>query len=194
MMNSAERLIRELEETNVAKEVGIEHDNARNSYLNHRNTVKDMYEFEQILSDYVNYHISKCVSKGGRMSPAEAVGLAREILDQEFRRRGGDFITAYNNAHDGVDGGLRTILDILAEGIKALSVERFIRHTFDRYVAPNDWDQKVQIIREFFEHCGTQLSSSIQTDKPERYASSYFDVIRSFLEAMRRTSSVFRRL
>ena len=101
---------------------------------------------------------------------------------------------AYNDAHDGTNGGLRAILDIIAEGLKAESVEDHIRDVFDRYVAPNSWSQKVSIIRQFIQHCGIFLSSSIRSDQPERYAQNYQELIRSYVEALRNTSGIFRRL
>ena len=53
------------------------------------------------------------------MSRTDATGKAKEIVEQEYRRRQGDIVTAYNNAHDGTNGGLRAILDIIAEKLKA---------------------------------------------------------------------------
>ncbi len=189
-MNNIVNLQSELNETNIANKVGIPHDTARMSYPLKSNTVKDIDEFKSVLGEYVNHHYTTCISKGGKMSLTEAVGIAKEILDQEYRRRGGDFITAYNDAHE---VGLRGVLDVLAEELKVRSIERFIQHTFDKYVAPNSWDQKVHIIREFIAHCGSQLSSSIDADKPERYAANYYELIRQYTEAIKRTSAIFRR-
>ena len=43
--------------------------------------------------------------------------------------------------------GLAT--DKIAEGLKAESVERYMRDMFDQHVAPNSWEDKVAIIRQF---------------------------------------------
>jgi len=93
-------------------------------------------------------------------------------------------------------GGVgKTALAIaIAEGLKAESVERYIRDAFDRHVTPNSWEQKVEIIRQFIGHCGTFLSSSIQANQPERYARDYRELIHSYVAALQRTSSIFRRL
>jgi hypothetical protein len=193
-MHNINILFKELDDKNIARKVGNKHDNARIKFKIHSNTVKDYDEFSRIIGDYVRHHNSLCISKGGNMSQAEAVGLGREIIDQEYRRKGSDFIGAYNDAYDGINGGLRAVLDALAEGLKAISVGRFIRHTFDEFVCPNSWSQKLALTKSFIERYGAQLSSSIQVDRPERYAASYFELISHFLEGMRRTSSVFRRL
>ena len=47
------------------------------------------------------------------------------------------------------------ILTIIAEGLKAEAVERWITEAFDSHVAPNSYEQKIDIIRQFFAHCKT---------------------------------------
>lgn len=69
-----------------------------------------------------------------------------------------------------------------------------IRDAFDRYVAPNSWESKVKIIKQFIRECGSFLSSSIRTDQPERYAQNYEELIRSYVDALQNTSAIFPRL
>jgi len=193
-MSYIEGLLDELDERTIAARIGIPHDEARMRYPLHSNTVKNFEDFSRIIGDYFNYHFTSCVSCGGNLSASEAIGRAKEILEQEYRRREGDIVTAYNDSHDGTNGGLRTILDKIAEGLKAESVERHIRDAFDRYVAPNSWQIKVEIIRQFLARCGSFLSSSIRLDQPERYAQNYQVLIKSYASALQNTSSIFRRL
>ena len=183
-----------LDERTIAREVGIPHDETRMRYSLPRNTVSDFREFEDVIADYVNYHYARCVSRGGGLSRVEALGRAKEIIEQESRRHRGDLVSAYNDAHDGIEGGMRAILDALAETLKTESVARYIREVFDRYVAPNDFEAKVEIIREFIVRCGPYLSSSIQASRPERYAHNYQELIREYVEGLKQTSSMFRRL
>jgi hypothetical protein len=187
-------LLDELAEKTIAQKIGIPHDEARMRYPLQFNTVKDFEEFSQIIGDYCNYHFTNCVSFGGTLLTSEAVGRAKELLEQEYRRKGGDIVTAFNDSHDGTNGGLRVVLDTIAEGLKAESVERHIRDAFDRYVAPNSWELKVEIIKQFIRECGAFLSSSIRIDQPERYAQNYQELIRSYVTALQNTSTIFRRL
>jgi hypothetical protein len=193
-MTSIEGLLAELDEKTIATRIGIPHDEARMRYQMNSNTVEDFEEFSRKIGDYFNYHFTSCVSFGGYLSASEAVGRAKEILERENRRNDGDIVTAYNDSHDGTNGGLRVKLDKIAEGLKAESVERHIRDAFDRYVAPNSWELKVEIIRQFLARCGSFLSSSIRLDQPERYAQNYQLLIQSYVSALQNTSSIFRRL
>jgi len=193
-MTSVENLLTELEERTIAQRISALHDKARMRYHLHSNTVESFDEFNRIISDYYNYHFTSCVSHGGNLSSSVAASEAKELLEQEYRRRGGDLVTAYNNAHDGTNGGLRVALDVIAEGLKTKSVEGYIRDVFDRHVEPNSWAQKVEIIHQFIAHCGLHLSSLIRKDQPERYAQNYQELIRSYVNALQETSSIFRRL
>jgi len=193
-MTSITGLLAELDERTIAQRIGIYHDEVRMRYPLQSNTVRSFDEFSRIIGHYCNYHFTNCVSFGGRMSTSEAVSRAKELLEQQYRHREGDIVTAFNDSHDGTNGGLRVVLDTIAEGLKAESVERHIRDAFDRYVAPNSWELKVEIIRQFIRKCGGFLSSSIRTDQPERYAQNYQELIRSYVTALQNTSSIFRRL
>jgi len=187
-------LLYELDEQTIAKKHGIPFDTARIRYKLKSITVKNFGEFEWETGNFYNYMFTTCVSRGGNLSDDEASSRAKELLGQEFRRRGGDIVTAYNDAHNGTNGGLRTILDVITEGLKKESVERYVLATFDRYVAPNSWGQKVEIIRQFIDHCGSHLSSSIHRDQPERYAQNFQELIHSYVVTLQQTSSIFRRL
>ncbi len=194
-MASFQTLVEELNERTIAQRVGIKHDEARMSYRLSKNTVRTFSEFDGILGDYVNYHITKCVSNGGTLSLAEASSRGKEILEAEYRRRrNGDIVSAYNDARDGTNGGLRMCLDVIAERLKTESLERYIRDVFDRHVHPSSWEDKLKIIRQFIDQCGHYLGSSIRSDQPERYAQNYQDLIRAYTSAMDNTSSIFRRL
>ena len=78
-MPHIESLLMELDERNLARKVGLEHDNARISFPLHSNTVSSFDEFMQVIGEYYNYHFSRCVSYGGqcpgRRPPA---GLGRQ--------------------------------------------------------------------------------------------------------------------
>jgi len=194
-MAAIDNLLTALSERQITRQVALGHDEARMNYHLHSNIVANFDEFGDILADYYNQHFTRCVSGGGSLSSAEAAGRAKELLEREYRRRNnGDIVTAFNDAHDGTNGGMRVVLDKLAEAIKAESVERYIREVFDRYVAPNAWDDKVEIIRQFISSCGSYLASSIRTDQPERYAQNFQELIRSYVESLQNTSSIFRRL
>jgi hypothetical protein len=187
-------LLAELDERHIAQAVTIPIDEARNRFPLHSNTVNDFHEFDSIITDFFNYLFTTCVSHGGALSASEASSRAKELLEREYRKKNGDIVMAFNDACAGTNGAMRNVLDIITEGVKSEAVENHIRHAFDTYVAPNDWMQKVAIIKQFITRCGPYLSSSIRTDQLERYAHNYLELLRSYCNALEKTSSIFRRL
>jgi hypothetical protein len=192
-MGSLEYLLTALDDVVIAREVAVPHDEARMLYSLSKNTVDSFDEFSDVIADYYNYHVGRCVAHGGFLSRTEAAGRAKEVIEQEYRRQGGNTMTAYNDAHDGTNGGVRIVLDRITEKLKAESVERYVRDAFDRYVDPSSWEQKVDIMRQFIARFGHMLSSSIHAHQPERYAQNYEELIKQYVESLRNTSSVFRR-
>jgi len=193
-MPAIDSLLGALDERQIAQQVGLPHDEARMRYPLRSNTASSFEEYSDLIADYYNHHFTQCVSRGGALPASEAAGRAKEVLEREYRRRSGDIVAAFNDARDGTNGGLRVQLDLIAEALKAESVERYIREMFDRHVAPNSWEDKVEIIRQFIAKCGANLASSIQANQPERYAQNFQELIHSYVTSLQRTSSNFRRL
>jgi hypothetical protein len=192
-MSSIDSLCAELDEVAIAGNAGNAHDNARAAYSLKKNTVSSFDEFNDRIVDYYSYHIGQCVVPGGRIAPYEAAGRASEILEREYKRQGGNLMSAYKDANDGTNGGLRIILDIIADHLKEESVERYIRFAFNQHVDPTSWPQKVEIISQFIGRYGHILGPSIDAAHPERYAQNYDELIRAFMDALKRSSKIFRK-
>ena len=188
-------LLEHLDERTIARQVAMPFDTARLNYRGQTsNVVGNFDQFTEIITEFYKYIFSRCISNGGELSSTQAWGWAKELLEREYRKKRGDIVSAFNDSNTGVNGGLRVILDTITEVLKAEAVERYISAVFDRVVAPNSWDQKVEIIREFIAYCGPNLSGSIETSQPERYAQNFNELIRAYVEGLRQTSSMFRRL
>jgi hypothetical protein len=193
-MAAIDSLMAELDERTIAWRVCRPHDEARGRYYLMFNNVGTWNEFREIIVDYYTKHCVACFIHSADLPDSMAYCGATDLIAREYRRRGGDIVTAYNDAHDGTNGGLRAVLDTIAEGLKADAVEAYVRNVFDKYVEPDSWEQRVEIVRQFMVRYGDYLDSSIRTDKPERYANNYKELISAFVAGMQKTSSIFRRL
>jgi len=193
-MAAIDNLMAELDERRLARLIGAPHDNARVRYTLRKNTVDSFDKYAEVLGNYYNHHFSTCVSPGGTLTRAEAVGRAKGIIEREYRRRNGDIVSAYNDAESGTNGGMRSQLDLVCEALKGDSIDHVVRQAFDTFVRPNAWPEKVTIIRQVISRFGTMLGPSIQADQAERYAHDYRNLVQSLVQALQRTSSMFRRL
>ena len=193
-MGSLSSILEQLDERYIARTIGIRHDEARMTFYLSSNTVVDIDKFRQVIGDYYNHHFTTCISRGGSLNKFEAQERAKEILERDYKSRGSSFIGAYNDAHDGTNGGLRIVLDTIANRLKEESIERHIHHVFDNEVRPNEWEDQVDIIRQFISQCGPDIAGSLEISKPEKYASNYNVLIRAYMDSLKRTSAMFRRL
>ena len=192
-MSTIDSLCAALEELAIVKNVGIAHDEARAAYGLGKNTVSSFDEFNSMIADYYSYHIGHCVVQGGTIADFEAAGRASEILEREYKRQGGNLMSAYKDANDGTNGGMRIILDVIAEQLKGESIERYMRNAFNRHVDPTSWEERVEIIRQFIDRNRHILGSSIDAAHPERYAQNYDELIRAFMDALKRSTKIFRK-
>jgi len=187
-------LLSALDEREIARQVAILQDETRMQYHLLLNTIETFEQFKEAITNYYNYHFTKCISHGGTLGRDDAYGKVKELLEKEYRKKHGDIVSAFNDANTGTNGGMRVVLDTIAESLKAEAVENYVTSIFDRYVAPNSWEDKVSIISQFIAYSGPYLSSSIIAGQPERYAQNYGELIKSYIDGLRQTSSMFRRL
>lgn len=193
-MSRISSMIEELRETTIARKIGIPHDTARNGFAIQKNVVANYQEFEHLISSYYSHHYQMAYP-GCSLPWSECLDRAKHVLEQEYhRRRRGDLVSCYKNAEAGLDGGVRAILDTLAESIKADATQRYVREVFDRYVSPVEWSDKVAIIQEFFNECGRYLSPAVDQSDPSRYARDYNTIVNAYVMSLQEVSSMFRRM
>jgi len=192
-MTDVENLFRELEEAVIARRVGTKHDEARMQYPLTSNTVSSFDEFISRAADYYNYHFQK-VHHCGPLTQFDAESQVKDIIQQVYRNYDGDIVSAFKDCTDAVNGGCRSLLDRIADAMKYRHTEQYITSVFDRYIQPNDWAMKVEIIRQFINVYGAYLGSDIEKDQPERYAKDYHTLIRSYIDGRKKTSAHIRRL
>lgn len=187
-------LLKALDERTIAQKIAIPHDEARMRYSLERTTCDSFEDFENEIGNYYNYHYNRCNTQGGHFSPEQARSRAKGMLEQIFRRQGLDLSQIYHNAKTGAEGGLRTILDAIADSLKREAIENYLRDTMDQFVTPISWQAKVDIMAQLLEAYGELLPQEYRNDPPERFAQGYDGIIHAVMGALQQTSAVFRRM
>lgn len=193
-MVSYDSLARALDEREIATRVAIPHDDARARYALTRTTVRTFQEFMDVATEYYTYHYTTCVGRGAQLSPLEARSETKSLLESQLRRGEGDIATYFVRARDGLDGGMKGVVDAVADGLKTRAIANYVRDVFDLHVAPHEWEDKVEIIRQFIKTAGPYLHVAIDHAHVERYARDYRELIQDYVRALRSTSAMFRRL
>lgn len=194
MNTEIQQILDALSETSIAHNVSEKHDELRAKYTLKSNRVASTQEFEQVIGDYYNYHYSAAITHGGRLSETKAVREAEKAIETAYRRQGKNVTLAYSNATKGLDGGMRRVLDCIADEIKIEDEETYMNGVFSHYVDKYSYDEKVEIIRQFMEHCHTLLGDEVDQSRPERYADDYIELIRAYLNSIRGIAQTFRKL
>lgn len=190
-MGSLDVILRKLDERELARNIGNRHDEARTSFLLAKNTVDNWEEFLVIMGNYGSWHLSRVGL--GSFPHWECESKVVDIIEHGSEFGGKTIGQVYLDAHHGTNGGLRYILDLVADHFKGAETEDYIRGVFLQNVNPTSWLDKVEIVRQFIARCGRDLSSYMDVTKPEAYASDYRELIRSYARAISHASSRIRK-
>ncbi|MFC1734769.1 hypothetical protein ACFL1X_01535 [Candidatus Hydrogenedentota bacterium] len=194
-MGSVDSLMEAMGEDAVAR-ICIPFDAARGNYRLQRNTVDTFRELEELWGDFYSFCHASCVSRGGRIGRDTAVSSAKEYIEKRYRGNGA-IEAALNDARRGTSslggpGGLRGLLDIILDGMKADAVDRYIRHVIDSHVIPEFGDKR-RIIAELFDRSGHLLGSSVDQTNVDAHASDYRSILMSVKKARDELAKEFRR-
>lgn len=177
-MVDAEALLWELEQRQIAQRVGLQHDEARLHYDQTYSAVSDNQEFHRVIADYWNHHWSCTSGQGHRIPELPAMVRARQILEKICQRNGRSEMELLWDAIEGTNGGLRGILDQMADAIKAEQVECYISCVIHKHVDPTSRDDHTEIVRQLFDHYRCFLPDWVNPDEPGIYAVHYEKLIR----------------
>jgi len=191
-MDPVNEILFALTDREVARVIGVPYDEVRIAHRLPSNVVGSYAEFADRIGSFFNEVFTRCVAHGGRLTHDDAVQRARRILEDEFRREGG-IVAAYNHANTGTEGGMRMILDRLVDAMKNEAIEDYVRSVFERYFAPNDWPQKVEISRQLIASLGLHLAPELHGNEPARYAHNIEALISIYAQSLRQTMSALRR-
>jgi hypothetical protein len=183
-------LLGKLDKRTLAREIGSVHDDARSQYRVSRTTVRDYDEFIALIGDYFNYHYCKCF-RAVRVDRHVAIARAREVIENAYRRRHGDFWTAFSDASEGTNGGVGAVLDAIADSLKEEHEREYVAGVLVEYIPSTSFERRVDMVRQFFRYCGHELPASVRLDQPERYA-RYLE--RMILAYVKGRSEVLERL
>jgi hypothetical protein len=186
-----QKLLAMLDERGIATHVGRHHDNARLQFAPPGNQVNSFTEFRQLVCQFYNFQLTQSLG-AGPVPEYEAWGRVKPILEQAYRRRRQTINNAIADAIEGTNGGVRGILDTIADAMKEESVQNFTEGAFDNVCPPNSWSGKVELMRQFQHQYGEALGEPVRSMPAEAYASHYKELLQSFVHHMNDVARQFR--
>ncbi len=118
---------------------------------------------------------------------------ALDVLKKTFHQKHG-YNEALTEAKEGTRGGLRYILDMMTEYLKNEARQRHILKTFKESIDPLDFDAKVKLIKHLMNRLEEHLPDEITSQKPERFAVDYEEIVTAYVQSKVSLQNVFRRL
>lgn len=177
----------------IIEQIEHPHNNAREAYGEVRGPIRTFQDYSDIIGDYYRHHFTRCLARGGSMPKWHACSRAKEIIQQEYDEKyHGNIVMAFNDAHKGHRSGIRAQLDLIAERLKAESVQRYMRDVLDRHIEPDNWDARVEIVRQIFARY-PQIATMTGSPSPEKYAQKYVEFIQQLLAFYRQIADEMRK-
>jgi len=192
-MKVLNKILDELDELYIVKNITKKHYEARNKFSDREMTVPDDTEFDNMIAEYYNYQYSRCISGGSDLPRSISAGEAKKRIERKYKSKGLDMLNAYYDGKNGENGGMFGIYDIISNALIEEAKEHHIRDVIARFIQPSNFDEKVAIIKEIFKWIGPE-KHYIDYDHPERYVHNYEELIKIIAESMKKQDNIFRRL
>jgi hypothetical protein len=190
-MSEFKKLLELLDERNLTSHVASYHDTARLQFTLSSNQVNSFQEFQQRIGEFYNHQLTHALG-GGPLPVYEARRRAKDILERAYRRRRQSLNNAIADAIEGTNGGMRAILDTIADAMKEESTQNFTEEAFDEVCPPNSWTGKVDLMRQFQQQYGEALGEPVRSMPAEAYAAHYKELIQAFDYHMKDVARQFR--
>ena len=152
-----DRILDLIGQDHVNRHVLVKHDEARETFRSPRMVVSDHEEFKYLVTSYVEHHL-KSVGEGSP-SPAAAFGQAKGILDHAFGqdRFQEGYPAALQMALDGSQGGMRAILNEIADALKSRALNNYMDHVFHQHINVLSKTDNMALSRAFYQRFGPIL-------------------------------------
>jgi len=141
------------------QEVLLAHDWAREKFRLPTIKARDHREFKYLVTIYVQHHMDMVGE--GRPSDRSAFGIAMRIVNNS-RELGIDqyqegYSRALQIAVDGSMGGMRLIIDEIANGLKRQAVAEHTDHVYHEYINVNSKADNLALSKAYFGRFGSIL-------------------------------------
>lgn len=186
-------LLYALDQNTMARRISFPIDSARASYVMDSITINRYEDFNDAI---VSYYVHLLLHTEGTLAPIDPITNAAEalsLLERTFTTKGG-FKAALAEARDGINGGLRLVLDMMTDQLKREEQEKHVNCLLKSAMDPMDWDTKVALMDELMLRLKQVLPPKIASQPPERFAGQYEIIVKAYVDSINEMNLVFRKL
>jgi hypothetical protein len=175
-------VISKINEQALAQKHGMQIDSARGSYILNQATVTSQDEFYDTLEAFY-LHMQRYIATS--TSSIDRDGMRTEaidLLERTFRDNGGE-AAATAMALDGIQGGIRTILDKLTEQIKAEVQKAYVGRVLNEALDTLDWNERTKFVEGALKRLAPFLPEELKNEPPEHFARHYEPIVHAYVQS-----------
>ena len=187
-----DQVVDQLSAAAFARDQGIAIDAARGSFLLTAATVDSHDQFiETVTAFYLHLERYRQNHPDQPLDPQTIPPKALALLESTFARDGG-IPAAFVRARDGLQGGMRSILDAVTEQFKTERYRDHVRCVFGQKLDPMDWQAKVAFMQTALQRLAPFLPEEIKNQPPQRFARDYEELINILVQSMDRLGQMLK--
>ena len=190
--NSAfDEVIRSLNQRGLAEKIDIPVDSARASFILEKSTISSYEQFLDIVTAFMIHllcHLDQMDLNS--IDHKTCRNDALELLDKAYKPQDG-FRTAYLRATEGIESGIRGVIDKMADQYKYEQKRKYANMIFKDSLNVMSWKEKVDFMRSALERIGHLLPQDIRDQPPERFAGDFEVITKAVIESLDKIRNVF---
>ena len=188
-----EVVLEAIEPLHVAEHVAVPIDSARIGYTLDSTVASSYDEFSDVITSFYLHVLRRTGVVAGSVIPQSITAAALDLLDRAFNRIGGS-PAAFAEARDATRGGLRYVLDVMADRYKYEEQAKYVRGVLAEALDPLDWSMKVAFMRALLERLAPHLPTEIRSQPPARFAKNWEKVVQAYTQSFGQIQSLLRTL
>ncbi len=174
----------EIREAALARKFDRAIDSARASFVLASSIVHSYDEFLGVIESFFvhlqsNLHPEAMAASSLQLATDGALGL----LERTFRDHGG-LEGALARAREGIDGGIRSVLDAVTERYKAERRAEYIDVFLHTAITGMDRAEQVRFARGAMQRLGPMLPPALRKEPPERFAKHIDPIARAYAKSV----------
>jgi hypothetical protein len=190
-IETVHRVLEAISDESLTQKIGAPLDTARVTCPQDGVTAHSHEEFMDVITAVYRHMVwhSRLVliPPDDEMMAAEA----QHLLEEAFARYGGGR-AAEAEARSPTHGGLRLVIDRMADHLKEELKFRYVDRVLKEAVDPLDPQGKVEFMRALMEHMGNQLPPDVRGRPPEDFVEQRDALIRTYVQSRDRVAESFR--
>ena len=171
-----------LDPRTMAMLVSVKHDEARETFPLQKMTVENVQAFRTVTTEYYKWQF-RAIVPNAELPDDYAGPYAWSLIQKAYGHKGG-VEAAFRAARFGVDGGLSGVLNAIHMQMKKQQEEAYINHVLHSVIDPLDFDQRVELMREYLGRFANQLSPATKPKSAEELAANWEELLKMTVELL----------